>query len=202
MTFGLPAVVTSDLTGQDINNINGTIDVRNVVIIKNRKRYGIDSLVCTSVNKEGQAHIGIESTIFAAQFDGTIVPGDLPDVLKEYFDQYFNVHGEQRKKNLKAQAFTFHITLRDPTALTDLLIPELQQLSAGTIEGNYNSDKKNLSVNINIPRVDYNDFKIDSVNLIVTSDADVLKAKLNVVSIADSTFRMTNLQFVRKGRAR
>jgi hypothetical protein len=85
--------------------------------------------------------------------------------------------------------------LRDPTALTDLLIPEVHQLSVGTIEGNYNSDKKNLSVNINIPRVDYNEFKIDSLNLIVTSDADVLKAKLNVVSIADSTLRMTNLQF-------
>ena len=147
------------------------------------------------VNKEGQTHIGIESTILSAQFDGTIVPGDLPDVLKEHFDQYFNVHGEQRKKNLNAQAFAFHITLRDQTALTDLLIPELQQLSAGTIEGNYNSDKKNLSININIPRVDYNDFKIDTLNLIVTSDADELKAKLNVVSIADSTFRMTNLQF-------
>jgi hypothetical protein len=187
--------VTSDLTGQDINDINGTIDVRNVVIIKNRDRYSIDSLVCTSVNKEGQAHIGIESTIFSAQFDGTIAAGDLPEVLKEHFTQYFNLHGERHRKNLKAQAFTFHITLHDPTALTDLLVPELHQLSAGTITGNYNSDKKNLNVNINIPRVDYNDFKIDSLNLIVTSDADLLKAKLNVVSITDSTFRVTNLQF-------
>ena len=105
------------------------------------------------------------------------------------------MHSEDDRKNLKAQAFTFHITLRDPTALTDLLIPELHRLSAGTHRGNYNSDKKNLSVNINIPRVDYNDFKVDSLILIVTSDADLLKAKLNVVSITDSTFRVTNLQF-------
>ena len=44
----LAGSVSSDLTGKDINNINGTIDVRNVVILKNRKRYDIDSLECTS----------------------------------------------------------------------------------------------------------------------------------------------------------
>ena len=194
----LAGSVSSDLTGRDINNINGTIDVRNVVIIKNRKRYGIDSLVCTSVNKEGQAHIGIESTIFAAQFDGSIAVGDLPETLNEYFENYFTLHGKQHSRNLKAQSFTFHISLRDPTALTDILIPEIHHLSAGTIEGKYNSDKKDLSVNINISRVDYNDFTIDSVNVGVTSDADVLQATLKVGSVSDSTFRVTNLQVVGK----
>jgi hypothetical protein len=190
--------VSSDLTGQDINDINGTIDVRNVVIMKNRKRYTLDSLVYTSVNKDGQSHIGIESTIFSAHFDGTIAVGDLPETLKGYFEHYFALHGEQRSRNFKAQDFTFHISLRDPAALTDLLIPEIHQLSAGTIEGRYNSDKKNLSLNINIPRVDYNDFKIDSLNVGVTSDADVLQATLNVVSIADAAFQVTNLQVVGK----
>jgi translocation and assembly module TamB len=191
-------IITSDLTGQDINDINGNIGVRNVVIIKNRKRYVIDSLICASVNKEGQTHINLESTIFAGQFDGTIVPGDLSEVLKEHFAHYFTLQGEQHRKNLKTQAFTFHITLRDPTALTDVFFPELHRLSAGTIEGNYNSDKKNLNVNVDIPRVDYNDFKIDSLTVRVTSDADLLQATLKAGSIADSTFRVTNLQLAGK----
>jgi hypothetical protein len=187
-------IVTSDLTGKDINDINGSIAVRNVMIVKNRKRYVIDSLVCVSVNREGQTHISLESAIFGGQFDGTIALGDLPEVLKEHFAHYFALQGEQRKKSLKAEVFTFHIALRDPIALTDVFFPELHRLSAGTIEGNYNSGKKNLNVNIDIPGVDYNDFKIDSLTLKIASDADFLQAVLKVRSIADTTFRITNLQ--------
>jgi hypothetical protein len=191
-------VITSDLTGEDINDINGNIDMRNVEIIKNRKRYAIDSLIVASVNKEGQSHISFESTIFEGKFDGTITLSDLPEVLKEHFTHYFTLQREQRRKKLKAQNFTFHILLRDPTALTDVFFPELQQLPIGTIAGNYNSDKKNLNVNIEIPRVDYNDFKIDSLTFRITSDADLLQATLKVRSIADTTLRITNLQVIGK----
>ncbi len=191
-------IVTSDLTGKDINDINGKIDVRNVVIIKNRKRYVIDSLVYASVNEEKRTHISIESTILAGQFDGTIAPGDLPELLKEHLAHYFTLQGEQRRRDLKAQAFTFHVILRDPATLTDVFFPELHRLSAGTIEGNFDSDKKNLNVNIDVPRIDYNDFKIDSLTVRVTSDAELLQATLRVGSIADSTLRVTNLQLAGK----
>jgi translocation and assembly module TamB len=188
----------SDLSGQNINDMNGTIGVHNVVIIKNSKRYVIDSLVCASVHKDNQSHISIESAILSGQFDGTIAPGDLPEVLKEHFVHYFTLQGGQPRRNLRAQALTFHIILRDPTTLTDLFLPELHRLSAGTIEGNYDSDKKNLRVNIDIPRIDYSDFKIDSLTVRVTSDADLLQATLRVGSIGDSTLRVTNLQLAGK----
>jgi translocation and assembly module TamB len=188
--------VTSDLAGTDINDINGSIDVRNVLVIKNGKRYVIDSLVCASVSKGGQTRISIESAIFGGQFDGTIAPGDLPEVLNEHFAHYFTLQGKQLSKNLRAQAFSFHITLRDPTILMGVFFPDLHQLSAGTIEGRYDSDKRNLNFSIDLPRVDYNDFRIDSLGVKVTSNADLLMATLKMGSIADSTFRATNLQLV------
>lgn len=191
-------IMTSDLTGHDINDINGTIDVRNVTIIKNRKSYIIDSLICASVNKEGQTHISIESTIFGGKLDGTMALGDLPDVLKEYFNHYFTLQGGKPKRNLKAQAFKFNIVLRDPKVLTNIFFPDLHRLSTGIIDGDYNSDKKDLNVNIDIPRIDYSDFKIDSFSVRIKSDANSLRATLNIMSMADSTFHVTNLQLAGK----
>jgi translocation and assembly module TamB len=190
--------MTSNLAGRDINDINGSIDVRNVSVIKNGKRYVIDSLVCASVSKGGRTLVSIESAIFGGQFDGTIAPGDLPEVLKEHFAHYFTLQGQQRSRNLRAQAFSFHITLRDPTILMGVFFPELHQLSAGTIEGKYDSGKNDLNLSIDLPRVDYDDFKIDSLSVKVTSNADLLLATLKVGSIADSTFRVTNLQLIGK----
>jgi hypothetical protein len=192
-------VITSDLIGQGVNDINGNIDVRNVVIIKNNKRYVIDSLVYVSINIEAQTHISVASTIFAGQFDGTITPGQLPEVLKEHFDHYFTLQGMQRKRNLKPQAFSFHISIRDPSTITDVFFPELRRLSAGIIEGNFDSDKRILNTNIDIPGIDYNDITVDSLTVKVISDPDLLQATLRVGSISDSTFRVTNLQLA--GRA-
>ena len=191
-------VMTSNLTGQDMNDINGRIAVRDVVIIKNGKRYATDSLVYTSITKEEQTHIRFESAIVSAQFDGTIAPGDLPEVLKAHLNHYFSLRREQQRKNLHPQAFTFHIALSDPAILTDVFFPGLRELSAGTVEGNYDSGKKNLNVNIGIPKVDYNGIEIDSLTVSITSDADQLQAALKVGSIADSTFRLTNLQVAGK----
>jgi translocation and assembly module TamB len=194
----ISGIITSDLIGRDVNDVNGIIDVRHVVIIKNNKRYVIDSVVYVSVNIEEQTHISVASTLFAGQFDGTISPGQLPEVLKEHFDHYFALQGMQRKRNLKAQAFSFHISIRDPSTLTEVFFPELRRLSAGTIEGNFDSGKKNLSANINIPGIDYNDITVDSLTVRVTSDPDLLQAILRAGSISDSTFRITNLQLTAK----
>ena len=191
-------IVTSDLTGQNINDVNGNIDVRNVVIIKNRKRYAIDSLLYASINNEGQTHISFESTIFAGTIRRHNSAERFAGSVEGTLSRYFTLQGVQRGNDLNAQAFTFRIALRDPTILTDVFFPELHRLSAGTIEGNYNSNNKDLNVNIDIPRVDYNDLKIDNLSLRVTSDADLLQARLTVGSIADSTVLVTNLQLAGK----
>ena len=85
--------MTSNVSGTDFNDINGTVDARNILVIKNGKRYVIDSLVCASVSKAGQTRVSIESTILGGQFDGTIAPGELPEVLKEHFAHYFTLQG-------------------------------------------------------------------------------------------------------------
>ena len=187
-------VITSDLTGQNINDINGNIDVRNVVIIKNRKRYLIDSLLYSSVNREKETHISVESPFLAATFDGTIAPGDLPAALKEHFSRYFTLHDTPPARASRAQAFTFQMSLRDPRILTEVFFPQLDGLTAGVIEGNYDSEKMNLNVNIDIASAAYGGFEIDSLRLKVTSDTQRLQSALRVGSIANSMLHLTNLQ--------
>jgi hypothetical protein len=187
-------IFSSDLTGQNINDLNGSIGARQVVIIKNDKRHVIDSLVYASVIKDGQSHITIESSILAGQYDGSIAPGDLPDMLKGYFAHYFAPRGEQKSMGFETKAFTFHVTLRDPTILTDVFLPDFRQLSAGTIDGSYSGNNMNMNVDINVPRFEYSAFGVDSVTVKVTSDADDLRANVKVGSISDSTLRVTNLE--------
>jgi len=186
--------ITADLTGQNINDINGNIGVRNVVIIKNRKRYLIDSLVFASVNRDKQSHISVESPFLAARFDGTIAPGDLPAALREHFGRYFTLHDEHPANASRAQAFTFQMSLRDPRIVTEVFFPQLEGLTAGVIEGNYDSEKMSLNANIDIATIAYGGFDIDSLSVKVTSDTQRLQSTLRVGSIEDPMLHLTNLQ--------
>lgn len=185
--------IKSDLVGQNVDDINGNFDVRQVVIIKNNKRYVIDSLVYVSVNIEDQTHISIESPVVAGQFDGTISLTNLPDVLKEHFSHYFSLQSENPTGNQTLQEFSFQVDVRDPSTLTDIFFPELRQLSVGTIKGHFNNILRDLSVTIELPRIKYGDIVIDSLSFLLKSDSLKLHTALNVKSISDSTFHISNL---------
>ncbi|MGA9118381.1 MAG: translocation/assembly module TamB domain-containing protein [Bacteroidota bacterium] len=187
-------VITSDLTGQTINDINGTVDVRHVVIMKNRRRYVIDSLLYTSVNKEKETHIGIESELLAATFDGTIALGDLPAAIEEHFARYFDLHDAAAVRASSPQAFTFQVVLRDPRIFADVFFPQFDQLTAGVIAGHYDSEKMDLSLTADIATAAFGGFDMDSITLKVTSDPQRLQATLRVGSAADSMLVLTNLQ--------
>ena len=187
-------VITSDLTGRNLNDINGTVEARNVVILKNRNRYVIDSLLFASVNKEKKTRISIESALLAATFEGTIALGDLPAALEEHLGRYFTLHNSPPAKASSAQAFTFRIDVRDPRMFTDVFFPQFDRLAAGAIEGQYNSEKKDLNLNVDIPRVAYAGFDMDSVRLNVTSDPQRLQATLRVGSVSDSMLFLSDLQ--------
>jgi hypothetical protein len=187
------AALVSDLTGRGINDINGHVDVRNVVIIKNGKRFAVDSLIYASVKKDKETHISIESTIFGATFDGTIALGNLPDALKQHFGRYFTVHDTAAAAPADSQSFTFKIELRDPEMITDVFIPSLTRIDAGVIEGNYNSVKNNLNVNIGLNSLAYNDMTIDSLLFTISSDTRQFRSALHVGSMADPQFIITNV---------
>ncbi len=187
--------LTSDLAGRTIDDVNGGLDLRNAVIMKGGRRYLIDSLVCTVVNRKEETHISVASPLLTARFDGTMSLGTLPDALEDHFERYFSFHPEnERGEALPGpQAFTFQVLLRDPRTLTQLLLPEVRRMNAGSIEGSYNSATRNLNITVAVPTAMYNDIRLDSLTLTLASTAERLQARLRARTVSDSSFQVSNL---------
>ena len=187
-------LLTSDFAGRNIDDINGTIDVRNAVLVKSGKRTIVDSLVCTVVNRIGESHISIESPLLSARFDGTMPLGSLPRALGHHFGRYFSLHGGTPDSGTGKREFTFNVVLRNPRILTEVFLPQLRRITAGTVEGSFNSAASSLQVNIAVPAFAYGDFQCDDLTLRMSSDADRLQSTLQVRSAGNSTFLVENLQ--------
>jgi translocation and assembly module TamB len=186
------AELVSDLTGGTATTIDGHVEVRNAVIIKNGKRFTVDSVMYASVTSDGQTHISLESTIFGAQYEGTISPGRLPDALKQHFGRYFTVHESAPAAAADSQSFTFRMELRDPEILTGVFLPSLTRIDAGIIEGKFVSAENDLALTIGLNSLTYNDMMIDSVLFSVSSDARRLSTGLHVGSLTGAQIKVTN----------
>ena len=115
-------------------------------------------------------------------------------MLKEHVAHYFSLQGVSRASKLKAEVFTFHIALRDPTILADVFFPQLHGLSAGSVKGNFDSNNKILNFTVSIPTLAYEEIAIDSLTVTITSDPNALHAMVKAGSITDSILQVTNLQ--------
>jgi translocation and assembly module TamB len=183
----------TDLRGNTINTINGSAGARDVIVIKNGKKYPVDSLVFGSVNTTGNTDIKIDSPVLTASFKGSIVLSDLAKVLKEHLNGYFNLQDTTISKELEPQRFTFNVDLKDPSIFTDVLVPKLEKLEPGTIQGEYDSESKRLSMALDLPEVQYAGTRLTGMNGSVSSDREKINYNVNISEIARDSIALRNI---------
>lgn len=185
-----------NLAGSNINNINGDVGVRNVVIVKEGELYRIDSLLFASIVDKRQTNIRIDSDLLTAYFEGTINLGDLPATLRNHFSRYYGLQDTAEPDTLEPQNFKFEIELHNPELLTEALAPGLKRFVPGQIVGAYDSRDQNLSLNILVPELVYNNLKIDTFTFYVDSDPRFLNFGASLSSFSINSLQINNLALV------
>lgn len=191
----ISGLITSDLKGAKNKNIVGEASIKNLLFIKDGAKSSIESIVLKSVYSDKIAYISLKSPIATANFTGDIILKELPIILKNHLDTYFNSQQENKKEHLKPQKFKFNINLIDPTIFTDNLIPNLKTLSPGSIEGIYDSDAKKIKIDLTIQKVEYGGITLDTIQMNIVSDKEKLNYTLHVAKVASSSIKMDNIYF-------
>ncbi|MGK7395569.1 MAG: translocation/assembly module TamB domain-containing protein [Candidatus Cyclobacteriaceae bacterium M3_2C_046] len=190
-------VLKADLTGNNLNTMNGDVGIRNVLVIKNGESYRVDSLLFASLNEEGKTDLSLESDILSATFTGNVNIGDLVPVMERHISNYYTLHDKTAYADtLRPQNFEFEIDLKNPEILTEVLIPPLDTLIPGQITGSFNSIENNLEVNILIPKLIYSGIEIDTLTFYANSDQDQLNYALSLSDIIVSGYEIRNFAVV------
>ncbi|MDQ3534079.1 MAG: hypothetical protein M3421_00455, partial [Bacteroidota bacterium] len=127
----------ADLTGIDMNDINGTFGIRNVIVNRNGERYSVDSLLVGSIQEKRRTEIQVDSEILSASLTGTVNLGDLGPTIVRHMNRYFDLHDDEIEEDLEPQNFDFEVVIHNTDLLTDVLLPELEKFIPGTISGSY-----------------------------------------------------------------
>ena len=187
---------TSNLTGLSLNNLNGDVGIRQVIIVKEGESYRMDSLIFVSFTEEEQSDLSINSDFFDAEFKGTINLADLAPAIKRHINQFYDLQNPDIDPPIKKQNFEFSIDLKNPELLTEVLVPSLNEFVPGSIEGDYNSTTGNLNVNVLIPEAEYGGIGLDTLTFFVNSDTSQLNYAMSVARIALSQYEIANFAIV------
>lgn len=164
------------LNGDPAKNINGHIATRNILVIQNGKRYKEDSLVLVSVNEPGKSNVKLNSSMFAATFDGNIDVLSVSATVTNHLNRYFHLTDAPYKKT-NPQNFTFEVQINDSPLLREVVLPSLSQYSSMNIAGSFNSEEAKLAVHANIPSATYSGTTVN--DFIFNLDSDPEKITYN-----------------------
>lgn len=191
----LSALIQSDLKKEHTENITGSASIKNVLMIKREEKFTLDSIVFISENKNGKTNLTIQSEIMTARATGNIYLDELAHTFNNQFSHYFNPQEKDTLPPLKPQQFDFELDLTDPTLLTAGIVPELKKLTPFSVKGNYNSETRNMKMDMELAQVVYSSIVVDTLKVQVNSDKEELRCGLEVAEVSNPTVKLENIRF-------
>jgi hypothetical protein len=176
------ATLDVDLQMNDLNAINGNVDIRNVAIFNGEALYRVDSLLFVSIDEEGRSEITVRSDIVTGDFRGTFNVFSLPRVFKQSINRYFALQDTSIATFEKPQKFDFNLEIKNTDLLTEILIPALEPFKPGIFEGSFDSERRILNVDIRFADLKYSSIGADSVSLAIDADKYALNYAIRLVN--------------------
>jgi len=194
LRIGLDA--TADLTGNTINNLNGKAGISNLVMTQNGKKYALDSVSMTSINKPDKSEFNLKSALLDFKYNGVVALTALPTQLTHFISHYFLFPGvKPETKQTKPSDFNFELQLHNHPILSEVLLPQLTEFEPGIITGSFDSKKNSLNLNATVKRILYGTTEINDLVLNVNSDSTALNYRVSSGGIANSQINFANLLF-------
>jgi len=175
-------------------HINGSLDVRDVKVIRNGMYYSVDSLLFVSLSEKAKTRITIDSDILRARLEGDVDVQDIPDLIRHHFDNYFTDKTSQPKDSLTGnQQFSFSVALLRQDLLTEVLVPGLEKVTISNIKGHFDNRKHELEVVVDIPQMNYQDIELDSLILNVKTNEKEINGDLSLGLIKNNLIYVSDL---------
>jgi hypothetical protein len=200
-TITFTSQLTTNFSGNNLNNLTGNIALRLARVVDPRNNYPIDSVLLTANGTGHDRAITLKSDIADGYIKGSY---DLP-TLPSYFKTIVKKYIPSLKTTIakpKPQDFSFNLTLKNTDPLLAFFIPDLKIPDQGTFVGQFNSENETATLNayiktIQLGKTVFHDFIIDEST---NSNYLGLNLSLSKVNITDSLFikNITITNFLKK----
>jgi hypothetical protein len=171
-------------SGFDFDNLNGDFKFSEIHFIENNKTYLADSLILASKLSENYNSIQIWSSILDASMEGKYNLKEMPLILKEMASRVLpkKFYGAEYQIE-KNQNLRFNFDLKNISAITDLLVPNLELSQNSTIKGSFNSNAEYFEITSNIDYIKYAGVTYNGIKL-ETQLSEIFEVEIDIDSVS------------------
>jgi translocation and assembly module TamB len=180
--------LNAELTGTSADSLTGYVRVNDFRVIENGARYSLDSLLISMNTDSDEQEITLTSYFLNGSYRGNVGLGNLPGEITRHLNKYFPMLSYDGQEDTTSRHFEFELTLTDPTAIPDFLVPELESISPFTITGSYDSDRNQIFITTEITQIVYAGILIEQLQVSLESDQTDLSANMTLDKFGSNTF--------------
>ncbi|MCK5839020.1 MAG: translocation/assembly module TamB domain-containing protein, partial [Bacteroidales bacterium] len=168
-TATLSTHMSINVTGDDIDNLNGFIKLDSTVYVERQQEYFLDTLwIVSEVDSSGHRDITINSDFVDSHIEGHFRFDDMQSTLQEILNNYlllsFPLSVEE--EDTEESNFTFRADLKNTKSMCDLFLPSLKLAKDTYVYGNVNSRLQDFNLNANSSLIEYSGLKFEDWSLI------------------------------------
>ncbi len=145
----LSTQVIVEVTGNNIDNLNGQIYFDNTVYIQGNETYKISIFDLTSKEEQGIKTIKLRSDFIDGKIKGEFkvleLPSSIENLLSNYLPSYYG--NTNKNKNILPQNFDYKFVFNKTDDVTRLFFPDIKIGTRTVVQGNYNSVTNKLILN-------------------------------------------------------
>ncbi|MCF8224877.1 MAG: translocation/assembly module TamB domain-containing protein [Bacteroidales bacterium] len=171
----------TDLSGNNIDNMNGTIELLNLIYSSSGHYVHVDNILAFIENKSDTSSITLESDLADLQLSGKYRISNLPDVFSHLVNDHIELFAGTENLNYGPTSFRYNIDIKESEAFLDFFFPDLQIKNGGNLNGYFRTDDEGyfyLSEG-RFDKIEYKGYQLDHLKLNAVSDSNIFSLRLS-----------------------
>jgi autotransporter translocation and assembly factor TamB len=183
-----------DITGDNPDNINGSVRFDDITIFKEGQPYVFDSLYFSSFQSDDTRKISLTGKEINAQLSGTFEFAEMAATFNQYFSSYYPMYFKKIPPPKSDQEIEFHLDLKNTAGLFRIFNDELSGFSYSRIDGKIDTKSKSFILDADIPKLSYNKLSAYDFAIRARGSGDSLRitSKTSSIVFNDSLFFPNN----------
>jgi len=153
-----------DIQGDDTDNFIGTVNLLDVVMIKDEIEYSFGDMI-VEADENDERTVKLTSEIFDATFSGQFSFRDMHFALQHVVNQYLSYTFLPRKPFKENTYADFEVILNDPSLIEAFLPVKIDSLQGTKITGQFNSRNNDINAQLKIPQLVFADNAANNLQL-------------------------------------
>ncbi len=171
---------------KNLDQNTGTIELNNILFIKNGVDYPIESVQLSSAQNVDQKTLKLESDMLEMGMKGDFSFAQLPNTMTLFMHMLLPDYIKAvNETHTSSQVFSYYLSLHDSKLLSDLFFPELT-IENGKLSGVVNEKQSEFSMNAKVEQLVYKTYTMQNIS----SDATIKSngngdLKLKIATLID-----------------